>query len=73
MEIEDLLSALVQCGYTREDQIEGPGQFSRRGGIVDFYSPSASAPVRVEFWGTRSTPSPISTLEASAVPTPWTR
>ena len=51
MEIEDLLSALVQCGYTREDQIEGPGQFSRRGGIVDFYSPSASAPVRVEFWG----------------------
>ena len=51
MEIEDLLSALVQCGYTREDQIEGPGQFSRRGGIVDFYSPSANAPVRVEFWG----------------------
>ena len=48
---EELLSALVSCGYTREDQIEGPGQFSHRGGIVDFFSPSAQGPVRVEFWG----------------------
>lgn len=51
LSIEDLLSSLVSCGYTREDQIEGPGQFSRRGGIVDFFSPSAPLPVRVEFWG----------------------
>lgn len=51
MKIEDLLSALVKCGYTREDQIEGAGQFSRRGGIVDFFSPSDRYPVRVEFWG----------------------
>lgn len=51
MRPEDLLSALVKCGYTREEQIEGPGQFSHRGGIVDFYSPNDSAPVRVEFWG----------------------
>ncbi len=51
MEIDTLLEALVNCGYTREDQIEGPGQFSRRGGIVDFFSPSDSSPVRVEFWG----------------------
>ncbi len=48
---EGLLSALVRCGYTREDQLEGPGQFSHRGGIVDFFSPSAKEPVRVEFWG----------------------
>ena len=51
LSIEALISALVGCGYTREDQIEGPGQFSRRGGIVDFFSPSAAQPVRVEFWG----------------------
>ena len=51
LEIGQLLNALVRCGYTREDQIEGPGQFSHRGGIVDFFSPSANAPVRVEFWG----------------------
>ena len=48
---EDLTAALVRCGYVREDQTEGPGQFSRRGGIVDFFSPGASDPVRVEFWG----------------------
>ena len=51
LEIAGLLEALVKCGYTREAQIEGPGQFSHRGGIVDFFSPSANAPVRVEFWG----------------------
>ena len=51
MEMDDLLKALVNCGYTREDQIEGPGQFSHRGGIVDFFSPSDTAPVRAEFWG----------------------
>ena len=51
LEIGNLLAALVNCGYTREDQIEAPGQFSHRGGIVDFFSPSADAPVRVEFWG----------------------
>ena len=51
MEIDDLLAALVNCGYTREDQIEGPGQFSHRGGIVDFFSPNDTAPVRAEFWG----------------------
>ena len=50
-EIEELLSALVACGYVREEQIEGPGQFSRRGGIVDFFSPGSQSPVRVEFWG----------------------
>ena len=49
--IDQLLPALVSCGYTREAQIEGPGQFSRRGGIVDFFSPSDPLPVRVEFWG----------------------
>lgn len=51
MKPEDLLAALVKCGYTREEQIEGPGQFSHRGGIVDFFSPGSAYPVRVEFWG----------------------
>ena len=42
---------LVSLGYTRYDQIEGPGQFAVRGGILDFFTPDAAAPVRVEFWG----------------------
>lgn len=51
LSIEGLLTALVQCGYQREEQIDGAGQFSSRGGIVDFFSPSDESPVRVEFWG----------------------
>ena len=31
--------------------VEGPGQFSRRGGILDIFSPGAERPVRAEFWG----------------------
>lgn len=49
--IEDIMDALLRCGYTVCDQVEGPGQFSRRGGILDFYSPAYSNPVRIEFWG----------------------
>lgn len=43
--------ALINCGYTRTPQVEGPGQFSRRGGILDFFSPAYELPVRCEFWG----------------------
>lgn len=48
---EDAEDALLRCGYVRAGQVEGPGQFSRRGGILDFFSPACPAPVRVEFWG----------------------
>jgi len=48
---EDAVDALVRCGYARTDQVEGPGQFSQRGGILDFFSPSGHEPVRMEFWG----------------------
>ena len=49
--IEDAEDALLRCGYTRTQQVEGPGQFSRRGGILDFFSPAYPEPVRIEFWG----------------------
>ena len=48
---EDVEDALLRCGYSRAEQVEGPGQFSRRGGILDFFSPAYNQPVRVEFWG----------------------
>ena len=48
---EDVEDALLRCGYTRATQVEGPGQFSRRGGIIDFFSPAYREPVRIEFWG----------------------
>ena len=48
---EDVEDALLRCGYSRCEQVEGPGQFARRGGILDFFSPADQEPVRVEFWG----------------------
>ena len=48
---EELEAALLRCGYTRCEQVEGAGQFARRGGILDFFSPSEHEPVRIEFWG----------------------
>lgn len=48
---DTLLSALYACGYQRADQIDGTGQFSHRGGLIDFFPPGAENPVRIEFWG----------------------
>lgn len=47
----EMISRLVAAGYSRADMIEGSGQFSVRGGIVDVFPPSGSAPCRVEFFG----------------------
>ena len=49
--MEDVIDALARCGYSRTEQVEGQGQFAVRGGILDFFSPAESEPVRIEFWG----------------------
>lgn len=51
VEIERVILALVNAGYVRCEQVEGVGQFSVRGGIVDLFAPHMSEPVRIEFWG----------------------
>ena len=48
---EGLLDLLFRAGYARRAQVDGPGQFSVRGDIVDIYAPDMAAPVRMEFWG----------------------
>ena len=50
-DLEELAKRLSRAGYERRSQVDGPCQFSVRGGILDFYSPQAEAPVRIEFWG----------------------
>ncbi len=52
MTLEQTVDALVRCGYSRCDQVEGVGQFAQRGGILDFFSAAYDLPVRVEFWDT---------------------
>lgn len=49
--LDDLVSRLIAAGYSRADMIEGAGQFSVRGGIVDVFPPSSAAPYRIELWG----------------------
>lgn len=49
-DLELLSSQLVQMGYTREDLVEGRGQFSIRGGILDVFAPQMEYPVRIEFF-----------------------
>ncbi|MDR0964308.1 MAG: transcription-repair coupling factor, partial [Clostridium sp.] len=42
---------LVEMGYERHYQVESPGQFSLRGGILDIYDLTEENPVRIELWG----------------------
>ena len=51
LELEKLTGQLVEMGYGREVQIEGPGQFAVRGGILDVYPLTEELPVRIELWG----------------------
>ena len=51
MEPQALAQKLVNAGYSRAVQVEGPGQFALRGGILDVFCPGRSEPVRIEFWG----------------------
>ena len=48
-DLNALARRLVASGYARAEQVEGVGQFSARGGILDIWSPLAE-PVRVEFF-----------------------
>ena len=47
---EGLVQRLFAAGYVRRSQVEGPGQFSVRGDIVDIYPPDMHSPARLEFW-----------------------
>ncbi len=44
-------SRLVTMGYERVGQVQNKGEFSVRGGIIDFYPYTVSQPVRIELFG----------------------
>ncbi len=48
---DELLHAWVSMGYEHSNIVVSPGQFSRRGGILDVWTPSSEQPVRIEFFG----------------------
>ena len=46
-----LAEKLVEMGYEKNYQVEAPGQFSIRGGIVDIFDLTEENPYRIELWG----------------------
>lgn len=46
-----IASKLVEMGYEKTAQVDSPGQFSIRGGIVDVFDLTEENPIRIELWG----------------------
>jgi transcription-repair coupling factor (superfamily II helicase) len=51
LDLEELARWVVAQGYQVSETVELPGEFSRRGGIIDVYPPDAEAPYRLELFG----------------------
>ncbi|MEW6016403.1 MAG: transcription-repair coupling factor [Candidatus Zixiibacteriota bacterium] len=51
LDIDSLAEKLSSLGFNRVPLVEEIGDFARRGGLVDFFSPGFDHPVRVEFFG----------------------
>ena len=49
--IGELVEKLVRLDYDDEYEVSVAGEFARRGGIVDIFSPAHDAPCRIEFFG----------------------
>ena len=50
LDLEKLKSQLASMGYERMAQVDGMGQFSIRGGIVDLFPLTEETPIRIELW-----------------------
>ncbi len=48
---QELISRLASGGYVRSSQVDGAGQFSVRGSIVDIFTPNLQEPCRIDFFG----------------------
>jgi transcription-repair coupling factor (superfamily II helicase) len=51
VDLSTMLEHLYNLGYEPVAEVEAPGQFSHRGGIVDLFPPTLPRPVRIEFFG----------------------
>ncbi len=49
--LDNICQNLVSAGYVKTEQVEGKGQFSVRGGILDIFAPNRDYPCRIELWG----------------------
>lgn len=51
LEQNELIARLSAGGYVRSEQVDGAGQFSVRGSIVDLFTPNLVLPCRIDFFG----------------------
>ncbi len=51
IDLDALFAFLAQAGYGRASQVTEPGEFARRGGLVDIFPPGAEAPYRLDLFG----------------------
>jgi transcription-repair coupling factor (superfamily II helicase) len=51
LQLEKFLRLIVDIGYLPVSLVTEPGQFSRRGGIVDIWPPAETYPLRIELFG----------------------
>ena len=51
IDVDEFSHWLVENGFKRVDAVEMAGEFSKRGGIIDVFSPDAEAPYRLELFG----------------------
>ncbi|MBR3714676.1 MAG: transcription-repair coupling factor [Clostridia bacterium] len=51
-EIADVVSKLEKGGYKKVEIVDAPGQYAKRGDILDIYAPKYEAPIRIEFYDT---------------------
>lgn len=51
MPMEEIIDRLQLSGYRRTSEVQMPGEFSKRGGILDVFTPSHEFPLRLEFFG----------------------
>ncbi len=51
VDLDDMVVRLVRLGYRRVAVVGEVGDFAVRGGLIDFFTPDADAPVRIELFG----------------------
>ena len=51
LDMDRIKEELRDMGYERTGQVDGMGQFSVRGGILDVFPLTEELPVRIELWG----------------------
>ena len=49
--MDEFITKLVNIGYRRDSQVEHRGDVAVRGSIIDVYTSTGSAPIRIDLWG----------------------